>query len=187
MLHCCGSGAIYRACSSRANISVQLPQPGYVDLGIVLNQIETAMSDKPAHDPDSHIGDVEDAFADNLAGNVYAKPRVGSRHGLSGIAQTQLLNLAESGKIELVRNIAGIVGLVHTIAAQVEGFGVEPYANYARQAASLVDGLHDSIAEKTIEALIDDGRMLVRQQPEIAIAAAVITGFLAARLLKARS
>jgi hypothetical protein len=145
------------------------------------------MVDMPAYDPDSHRNDGADEFADDLAGNVYPAAKTGTRHGLYGIAQTQLLNLADSGKSELVRNIAGIVGLVHTVTSQVSGFGVEPYAGYARQAAALVDGLHDSIAEKSVEDLIDDGRALVRQQPEIAIAAAVLAGFLAARLVKARS
>ena len=145
------------------------------------------MADMPAYDPDSHFADGADDFADDLAGNVYALPKSGTRHGLYGIAQTQLLSLADSGKSELVRNIAGIVGLIRTVTKQVEGFGVEPYAGYARQAAALVDDLHDSIAEKSVEDLIEDGRALVRQQPEIAIAAAVLTGFLGARLLKARS
>jgi hypothetical protein len=145
------------------------------------------MADMPAYDPDSHLNDGEDEFADDLAGNIYPMRTATPRQGLYGIAQSQLLGLADSGKIELVRNIAGIVGLVRTVTRQIEGFGVEPYAGYARQAAALVDDLHDTIAEKSLEALIDDGRALVRQQPEIAIAAAVITGFLAARLLKARS
>lgn len=149
------------------------------------------MADMPAYDPDSHLNDGENEFADDLAGNVYGAARapvgIGARHGLYGIAQTQLLNLADSGKTELVRNIAGVVGMVRTVARQIEGFGVEPYAGYARQATSLVDELHDSITEKSVEELIEDGRALVRQQPEIAIAAAVIAGFLGARLLKARS
>ena len=145
------------------------------------------MADMPAYDPDSHFADGADEFADDLAGNSYAAPRTGTRHGLYGVAQTQLFSLADSGKSELVRNIAGIVGLVRTVTTQVEGFGVEPYAGYARQAAALVDDLHNSIAEKSVEELIEDGRALVRQQPEIASAAAVLTGFLGARLLKARS
>ena len=148
------------------------------------------MANMPAYDPDSHLADGENEFADDLAGNVYgarAQGAGGTRHGLYGIAQTQLLTLADSGKMELVRNVAGVVGLIRTVTKQVESFGVEPYAGYARQAAALVDDLHDSIAEKSVEELIEDGRALVRQQPEIAIAGAVIAGFFAARLFKARA
>ena len=149
------------------------------------------MADMPAYDPDSYLTDGENEFADDLAGNVYGGSNssglASTRHGLYGIAQSQLLNLADSGKTELMRSIAGVVGMVRTVARKIEDFEVEPYAGYARQATSLVDGLHDSIAEKSFEELIEDGRALVRQQPEIAIATAMIAGFLVARLLKARS
>lgn len=152
-----------------------------------LNQIETAMAELPAFDPDTHRGDVEDEFADSLSGNVYPRTPARPRNGLYGIAHGQLLNLAEGGKSELVRNIAGIVDMVRTVTAQVESLGVEPFAGYARSAAALVDDLEGSIADKSVEALIDDGRALVRQQPEIAIAAAAIIGFVGARIVKARS
>ena len=149
------------------------------------------MADMPAYHPDSLAAGAMDDFADNLSGDVYGAARPagsgGVRHGLYGIAQTQLLTLADSGKMELVRNVAGVVGLIRTVARQVESFGVEPYAGYARQTTALVDDLHDSIVEKSVEELIEDGRALVRQQPEIAVAAAVIMGFIGARLFKARA
>ena len=145
------------------------------------------MADMPAYDPESHFADGADDFADDLAGNVYALPKSGTRHGLYGIAQTQLLSLADSGKSELVRNIAGIVGLIRTVTKQVEGFGVEPFAGYARQASGVVGDIHDSLASKSVQELVEDGRDIVRHQPEIAVAAAVITGFIVARLVKARS
>jgi hypothetical protein len=145
------------------------------------------MDDMPAIDPDSRRYDTgDDAFADDLAGNVATRRPSGARPGLYGIAQGQLLGLAEDGKAELVRNVATIAGIVREIATQVEGVGIEPFAGYVRQAADLVDELHGSVRDKSVEALIDDGRDLIRQQPEIAIAAAVIAGFLAARVLKAR-
>ena len=97
-----------------------------------------------------------------------------------------MLFRSEGGKAELLRNIAGIVTMVREIAAQVEGYGVEPFAGYARQASGVVSEIHDNFAEKSIDALIDDGREFVRERPEIVIAAAVIGGFIVARLLKAR-
>jgi hypothetical protein len=145
------------------------------------------MNDMPAYDPDARTNDVGDEFADDLSGNVYPMPRSRSRQGLYGLAQSQLLGLAEGGKADLVRNIAAVVGIVREIAAQVEGLGVQPFAGYAQHASTLVGELHDTIADKSVETLIDDGRALVRQQPEIAIAAALIAGFIGARLLKART
>ncbi len=149
------------------------------------------MADMPTFDPDDRQGGnlayAVDDFADDLAGNLYPVRARNTGQGLAGLARNQLLGLAEGGKAELVRNIAGIVGLVREVAAQVENLGIEPLAGYARRTSGLVDELHGNIADRSVEALIDDGRALVRQQPEIAIAAAVIIGFFGARLLKART
>jgi hypothetical protein len=149
------------------------------------------MADMPAYTPDDRPHDAgDDAFADAVAGNVHDLPvrhRAASGNALLGVAQSQLLGLAEGGKSELVRNIATIAGIVREVATQVQGLGVEPFAGYAAQAAALVDDLHASVRDRSVEDLIEDGRDLVRQQPEIAIAAAVIAGFVGARILKARS
>jgi hypothetical protein len=145
------------------------------------------MADMPAYDPADRLGGAAEDFADDLAGNVHFMPRRHPPLGLAGFARNQLLGLADGGKAEFVRNIAGVVGLIHEVAAQIEGLGIEPVAGYARHAVGIVDGLHTNIADKSVEALIDDGRALIRQQPEIAIAGAVIIGFLGARMVKARS
>ena len=144
------------------------------------------MADMPAYERDNNVDD--DAFADELAGNLYPNRSAGTPpRGLYGVAHKQFYGLAEGGKAELVRNIGTIANMVREIAGQVEGFGVEPFAGYARQASGIVSDIHTSFAEKSIDALIDDGRDLVRQRPEIAIVAAVAIGFIGARLLKARS
>ena len=144
------------------------------------------MADMPAYERDNNVDD--DAFADELAGNLYPNRSAGTPpRGLYGVAHKQFDGLAEGGKAELVRNIGTIANMVREIAGQVEGFGVEPFAGYARQASGIVSDIHTSFAEKSIDALIDDGRDLVRQRPEIAIVAAVAIGFIGARLLKARS
>jgi hypothetical protein len=145
------------------------------------------MADMHAYVPDDPAANAGDDFADDLAGNGYPVARRGTANGLLGLARNQVFGMADGGKAELVRNIAGIVGLVRELATQVEGFGIEPMASYARRTSTMVGELHDSIAAKSVEDLVDDGRDLVRQQPEIAIAAAVIIGFLGARLVKART
>lgn len=154
------------------------------------------MADMPSYTPDAPpdvAGD--DGFADAVAGNIPEGKRGGAgidrvgntRNALFGVAQSQLFGLAEVGKRELVDNIATIAGIVREVATQVETIGVEPFAGYAVKAADLVDDLHGSFRDKSIEDLIDDGRDLVRQQPEIAIAAAVIAGFIGVRIFKARN
>lgn len=144
------------------------------------------MADMPAYEPENSVDD--DAFADELAGNLYASRTPGAPpRGLYGVAHKQFYGLAEGGKAELARNIGTIAAMVKEIAAQVEGFGVEPFAGYARQASGIVSDIHTGFAEKSIDALLEDGRDLVRQRPEIAIVAAVAIGFIGARLFKARS
>lgn len=156
------------------------------------------MVDMPAYHPDDIIdAPGDDAFADELSGNLYHGGRSGrtsytaSRaappRGLYGIAQKQLFGMAEGGKAELLRNIGGLVTMIREITLQIDGYGVEPFAGYARQASDVVNDIHDSLAEKSIEALIDDGRALVRDRPEIAIVAAVLVGFIGARLVRARA
>ncbi|KAB7648347.1 hypothetical protein [Polymorphobacter fuscus] len=150
------------------------------------------MVDQPAYDADFAAGDP--AFADELSGDIYPAPRSAPRrpagnggNGLATLVQRQLFGLAGNSKEQLVGNVAGIVAIVREIAKQVEGLGFEPLTAYARQAADLVDDLHHNIAEKDVEALVDDGRELVREHPEVAVVSAVILGFIGARLLKART
>ena len=153
------------------------------------------MDDMPAFDPNDRSLDGGDAgFADAISGTDHRaapghfRSNVGARPGggLVGIAQSQLLGLAETGKADLVRNIGSIAALVGEVASQVDKVGIEPFAGYARRTTALVDDLHGSIRDKSVEDLIDDGRDLVRDNPEIAMVAAAIIGFLAARVVKAQ-
>ena len=151
------------------------------------------MNDMPAFDPDDRSLDGGDAgFADAISGSGYRKASsyrnapTRDTGSLFGKAQNHLLGLAETGKADLVNSVGNVVGLVRELAGQVERIGFEPFAGYARRTAALVDDLHGSIRDKSVEDLLDDGRDLVRHNPEIAIAAAAIIGFLGARILKAR-
>lgn len=160
------------------------------------------MADMPNFDPTAALADTGDDFADDIAGETYP-PRGrplgqpisnqgrtlsgASQAGLVGAARSRLLGIADDGKTELLASLSNLVGLVREVAAQVEGLGIEPLAGYARRTSNVVDELHSSIAEKSVEDLLDDGRELVRRQPEIAVAAAMIIGFLGARLMKVRT
>ena len=155
----------------------------------------------PSFDPTAALADTGDDFADDIAGETYTprgrplgqpiphRGQTGARHagsGIVGVARSRLLGIADEGKAELLASLTSLVGLVREVASQVEGLGIEPLAGYARRASSVVDELHTSIADKSVEDLLDDGREIVRRQPEIAVAAAMIIGFLGARLLRAR-
>ena len=145
------------------------------------------MDDMPAFDPDDRSLDGGDAgFADAISGSGYRNTMSRDANSLFGKAQNHLLGLAETGKADLVSNVGNVAGLVRELAGQVERIGIEPFAGYARRTAALVDDLHGSIRDKSVEDLIDDGRDLVRHNPEIAMVTAAIIGFLGARILKAR-
>jgi hypothetical protein len=152
------------------------------------------MDDLPAFDPNDRSHDGDAGFADAISGNAAdSAPRTVRRDaamrpvaGLVGVARTHLFDLAETGKADLVRNIASIAALVREVSTQVEHVGIEPFAGYARRTSSLVDDLHGSIRDRSVEDLIDDGRDLVRHNPEIAILAATIIGFIGARIIKAQ-
>lgn len=143
--------------------------------------------DPPAFDPAARTHSAGDGGYATPGAGVYPRAAPSTRaNGLFGKAQNHLLDLAESGKSDLVHNVDNIVGLIREVASQVESIGIDPLSHYARRTTALVDDLHSSIRDKSVEDLIDDGRELVRSNPEIAIVVAAIIGFVGARILKAR-
>lgn len=107
------------------------------------------------------------------------------RQGLAGIAQNRLFGLVEDGRGELVKSLDSLVQLVEDLAGRVGEHGSNPVASYAHQAVGAISDIRDGLRDKPVEALIEDGRQLVRRQPEVAVGVAVAVGFLTARLLKA--
>ena len=145
------------------------------------------MNEMPAFDPVARTPDHGNgAYSAPGAGAFPRRAPAMRANGLIGKAQNHLLELAESSKSDLVCNVDNLVGLIREVASQVESIGIEPLTHYARRTTALVDDLHGSIRDKSVEDLIDDGRELVRSNPEIAIVVAAIIGFVGARILKAR-
>lgn len=118
----------------------------------------------------------------DAVGNV-GVVRDGAR-SLFGYAENRLLELAEDGKLELVRSLDGLVSLAEDVAAQVEGAGVGPFGGYARQLAGLVDELQATLRDRPVGDLLDDGRSLIRRSPTVSIGVALVAGFVAVRLFK---
>ena len=106
---------------------------------------------------------------------------------LVGNAQTRLLGLAEEGKHELAGSIDNLVALARQIADGIDGFGGGSIAAFSHDAADRLAALQTTLRDTPVEELIDEGRALVRRQPEIAIGVALVAGFLAARVIKAGS
>jgi ElaB/YqjD/DUF883 family membrane-anchored ribosome-binding protein len=82
---------------------------------------------------------------------------------------------------EALSNVSRMVG--DTASGIEERLGPE-YGDYARRAASAIDNVANSIAEKNPEELLEDTRNFVRNSPGVALAGAAVVGFVVARLIK---
>ena len=82
---------------------------------------------------------------------------------------------------EALASVSKMVG--DTAAGIDERLGTE-YGDYARKAASAIDGAANSLASKTPDELIDDTRDFVKKSPGIALAGAAVVGFVLSRLIK---
>ncbi len=109
------------------------------------------------------------------------------RGGFIGMAESRLMELAEDGKTELARSFDELVLLAHEFAARIESVGGGPVAGYVRQATDVLEGWQTTLRDRPVQLLLDDGRNIIRRQPEIAIGVAAIAGFIAARLIKSGS
>lgn len=82
---------------------------------------------------------------------------------------------------ETLSNVSKMVG--DTADGIEERLGPE-YGDYARRAASAIENVANTIAEKDPDELLEDTRNFVRNSPGIALAGAAVVGFVVARLIK---
>jgi hypothetical protein len=109
----------------------------------------------------------------------------GKSSGLFANAESRLLEFAEDGKAELVKGFDGLLAMVQELAANVDSVGGGAFADYAHKAADVISDLQDTLRDKPVAELLDDGRDIIRREPAISIGVAVAAGFIAARILKA--
>jgi len=94
-------------------------------------------------------------------------------------------SFAEQGKDRAGGALDQLSQLLHDAAGQVDGKLGAQYGQYARQAATSVQGLSDQVRNKDVDELLDDARTFVRKSPAVAIGAAAALGFVMARLIQA--
>ena len=70
-------------------------------------------------------------------------------------------------------------------ATQVDEKLGAQYGQYARSAATQVQGFADTVRNKDVDELLDDARAFVRASPAVAIGVAAALGFAVARLFQA--
>ncbi|MEO7240179.1 MAG: hypothetical protein ABIW16_02150 [Sphingomicrobium sp.] len=125
-------------------------------------------------------GDIAD---DGNRNRVIEKLR-NSGADLSGQAADKARGLVSQGLergSEALANVGRIVG--ETADGLDERLGAE-YGDYARRAASAIEGAANNLAGKDADELIDDTREFVRKSPGVALAGAAVIGFALARLIK---
>lgn len=92
---------------------------------------------------------------------------------------------AETGKDRATNALGDFSKVIGDAADSIdERLGGE-YGEYARKAADAVAGFADTLRNKNVDELLDDGRELVRKSPGAAIGVAAVVGFTLVRLFKA--
>lgn len=107
--------------------------------------------------------------------------------GYSGQAKEKAGDLAEQGKGKASDALASIGKLVADNAGAIDGALGSKYGDYARTAAKSIQETAAKLETKDLGELGDDARKLVRKNPAVTIGAAVVAGFLLARLFRGGS
>ena len=109
------------------------------------------------------------------------------REGVSSMqeqAGQKVREYAETGKTRATTALDDLSQVVSDAAGSIdERLGAE-YGEYARRAADAVSGLADSLRDREVDQLFEDGRNLVRKSPGVALGAAAVVGFTLMRLIK---
>ena len=100
-------------------------------------------------------------------------------------AADRLRGFADEGKAHITATLDGVVTAAREIADKLGDGAFGPVGGYAKDAADTVEQWVEGIKDKSVDELLDDGRDLVRSQPAVAVAVAVVAGFVVSRFLKA--
>ena len=103
---------------------------------------------------------------------------------LSSQAGEKARGLVSQGLERSAEALANVSKLVGDTAPGIEDRLGAEYGDYARRAASAIEGTANAIAAKDPDELIEDTRNFVRNSPGLALAGAAVVGFVVARLLK---
>lgn len=137
-------------------------------------------------------GFVGSASTDDTGGTAGGKGGSGDikgqlRDGASNIQQQasgKIREYAETGKSRATSALDEFSQVVSDAAESIdERMGAE-YGEYARRAADAVSDFADTLRNKPVDDLFNDGRDLVRKSPGVAVGVAAVVGFTLVRLIK---
>lgn len=108
-------------------------------------------------------------------------------HSLLDLARGRLGALVEDARDSLVGQVRGLKSIADVLngnLADALGDNAAPVTRMIGTAGDTIDHIADTLAEKSAEELVDDGRELVRAQPVVAVGLAIAIGFLIGRIAK---
>jgi ElaB/YqjD/DUF883 family membrane-anchored ribosome-binding protein len=94
-------------------------------------------------------------------------------------------SLADDGKGQATTFLQTMAQIVADAAGSVEERLGSQYSGFGHKASTSINSLASTLDERSIDDLIDDARSFVQRSPAIAIGAAALIGFAAARVLRA--
>lgn len=109
------------------------------------------------------------------------------RDGVSSLQQQagdKVRSFAETGKERATGALEDLSQVVSEAAGSIDERLGSEYGEYARRAADAVSGLADTLRERDVDQLFEDGRNMVRKSPGMALGAAAVLGFTLVRLIK---
>jgi ElaB/YqjD/DUF883 family membrane-anchored ribosome-binding protein len=99
-------------------------------------------------------------------------------------AGDQIRTLADTGKQRAAGALDQLARMLTDAADQVDAKLGQQYGGYARTAADQVQTFSRQVQDQDLEALLDQGRELVRKSPAVAVGIAAAAGFVIARLVQ---
>lgn len=105
--------------------------------------------------------------------------------GIKDQATGKARDYAALGKDKTADGLESVTRLMDDAASAIDDKVGAQYGDYARKAASAVANVATTLRTKDVDELLEDARGVVRKSPALAIGAAVVAGFVIARLVRA--
>lgn len=115
-----------------------------------------------------------------------AREKVGEQaSGIKDQATGKARDYAAIGKDKTAAGLDSVTRLMDDAVGAIDDKVGAQYGDYARKAASAVANVATTLRTRDVDELLEDARSVVRKSPALAIGAAVVAGFVIARLVRA--
>lgn len=116
--------------------------------------------------------------------NAYRGQAKSKGEGWQTEAKTKAGDFATQGKAKASEALTGLSRIVDENAPTLDEKLGPKYGDYARNASRSIQSTAESLNQKSVDELAEDGREAVRKNPAAAVGIAALAGFLFARLFR---